>query len=138
MRLLKRALLWLMGIFYGVAGINHFRDPGFYLPMMPPHLPLHLELVYLSGLAEIGLGMAVLIPQLRRRAAWGIILLLLAIFPANIHIAVHNVPLGGAPHGLGLWNWVRLPFQGVLIAWAWWYTPAERTPMPVATATRSA
>ena len=119
---LKTILLWVMGIFYLVAGSNHFRDPGFYLPMMPSYLPLHLQLIYLSGLAEVVLGVAVLVPRLRQVAAWGIILLLIAIFPANVHIALHNVPLGGASEGAGIWNWVRLPFQGVLIAWAWWYT----------------
>ena len=50
------------------------------------------------------------------------ILLLIAIFPANLHIAFHDVPLFGNPQGFGVWNWVRLPFQAVLIAWAWWYT----------------
>jgi len=125
-------LLWLMGIFYVVAGANHFLNPGFYLPMMPPYLPLHRELVYLSGLAETVLGVAVLVPRTRRVAAWGIILLLVAVFPANLHIALHDVPVFGAEHGAGIWNWVRLPFQGVLIAWAWWYTgqtsiPASRS-----------
>lgn len=48
--------------------------------------------------------------------------MLAAIFPANIHIAVHDVPLFGRTEGFGMWNWVRLPFQAVLIAWAWWYT----------------
>ena len=114
-----------MGVFYGVAGANHFLNADFYLPMMPPYLPLHLELVYLSGVAEVALGVAVLVPGFRRLAAWGIILLLVAIFPANVHIALHDVPLGDAEQGAGIWNWVRLPFQGVLIAWAWWYTRPE-------------
>jgi len=126
MRPLKRVLLWLMGIFYVGGGINHFADTAFYMPMMPPYLPWHLALVYLSGVAEIVLGVAVLVPSLRRLAAWGIILLLIAVFPANLHIAMHNVPLGGRAEGLGIWNWVRLPFQVVLIAWAWWYTQPER------------
>jgi uncharacterized membrane protein len=122
---IKRVLLWLMGGFYILAGLNHFRAPDFYLPMMPPYLPRHADLIFLSGLAEIVLGVAVLIPQFRQAAAWGIILLLIAVFPANIHIALHDVPLGGAAEGLGGWNWVRLPFQGVLILWAWWYTGAR-------------
>ena len=118
----KRVLLYLMGAFYIFAGINHFRDPEFYMPMMPPYLPWHLELVYLSGVAEVVLGLAVLVPAWRRVAAWGIILLLIAVFPANLHIALYNVPIGGASEGAGALNWVRLPFQLVLIAWAWWYT----------------
>lgn len=122
MRLTKRVLLWVMAIFYVFGGINHFRNPDFYMPMMPPYLPWHAGLVFLSGVAEVILGIAVLIPQLRQIAAWGIIALLIAIFPANLHIALYNVPLSGAVEGFGIWNWVRLPFQLVLIAWAWWYT----------------
>jgi len=118
----KRILLWIMSVFYVFAGVMHFVNPGFYMPMMPPYLPWHLELVYLSGVAEIVLGLAVLVPAWRRLAAWGIILLLIAIFPANLHIALYNVPIGGASEGAGALNWVRLPFQLVLIVWAWWYT----------------
>jgi uncharacterized membrane protein len=122
MRILKTVLLYLMAAFYVYAGIMHFLNPDFYLRIMPPYLPWHLELVYLSGVAEIVLGAAVLVPRLRRLAAWGIIALLIAVFPANIHQAVNNVPMGDAEVGLGIWNWVRLPFQAVFIAWAWWYT----------------
>jgi uncharacterized membrane protein len=130
---LKTPLLWLMGIFYIGNGVNHFVNSEFYLPLMPPYLPLHLELIYLSGLAELVLGIAVLVASVRRLAAWGIILLLIAIFPANVHVALYNVSLGGAEEGAGIWNWVRLPFQAVFVAWAWWYTslgspPARETP----------
>ena len=122
MSLTKRVLLWVMAVFYVLAGVNHFINAQHYMPMMPPYLPWHAALVFLSGVAELGLGIAVLIPSLRRIAAWGIILLLIAIFPANLHIALHNIPLFGATEGAGVWNWVRLPLQGVLILWAWWYT----------------
>jgi uncharacterized membrane protein len=118
----KRALLWIMGVFYIVAGLGHFVAPAAYLPMMPLWLPTHSALIFLSGVAELVLGAAVLVPATRRLAAWGLILLLIAIFPANVHIALHDVPLFGATEGAGIWNWVRLPFQLVLIAWAWWYT----------------
>jgi uncharacterized membrane protein len=115
----KRVLLWLMVAFYVMAGVNHFVSPEFYLPMMPDYLPWHLALIYLSGVAEIALGIAVLVPRLRVPAAWGIVALLVAVFPANVHAAVHRIPLiAGDP----FWNWVRLPLQGLLIAWAWWYT----------------
>jgi uncharacterized membrane protein len=119
--------LWLLGLFYAAAGINHFRAADFYLPMMPPALPAPRELVELSGVAEFGLGIAALIlapriPRLRRWVAWGVIALLVAIFPANLHIAFENVPLDGASEGLGALNYARLPFQAVFIAWAWLYT----------------
>jgi uncharacterized membrane protein len=119
---MKLVLLWVMAAFYVLAGVNHFVQPGVYLPMMPPYLPWHLALVYLSGIAEVGLGIAVLMPDWRKSAAWGLILMLIAIFPANLHIAMNNVPLFGNTEGFGVWNWVRLPVQAVLIAWAWWYT----------------
>ena len=120
----KRVLLWLMGLFYVAAGMNHFVKPDFYLGMMPGYLPWHLELVYLSGVAEIALGIAVLVPRLRVLAAWGIIALLLAVFPANVHMAVEQIRIGDLDP---VWNWARLPLQGLLIVWAWWYTrPATR------------
>lgn len=115
----KRVLLWIMAILYVLAGINHFVKPEFYVRIMPDYLPWHLALVYVSGVAEIVLGVAVLIPRLRRLAAWGIIALLVAVFPANVYAAVNEITLiSGDP----VWNWVRLPFQGVFILWAWWYT----------------
>lgn len=125
MSAIKRVLLYLMGIFYVFAGVMHFVNPGFYMPMMPPYLPAHYFLVLLSGVAEVALGVAVLVPAYRSLAAWGIIALLVAVFPANLHIALNNVPLAGASEGAGIWNWVRLPLQAVLIAWAYWYTDSD-------------
>ena len=122
MKRVKRVLLWLMGLFYVWAGINHFRAPDFYLPMMPPYLPWHEALVLLSGVAEVAVGVGVLIPQTRVIAAWATIAVLLAVYPANIHVALNDVPIGDPPQALGAMNYVRLPFQFLLIAWAWWYT----------------
>jgi len=118
----KRALLWLMGTLYIVAGVLHFVATDAYLPLMPPWLPAHRALILLSGAAEVVLGALVLVPATRRLAAWGIVLLLIAVFPANLHVALHDVPLFGATEGLGVWNWVRLPVQLLLMLWAWWYT----------------
>jgi uncharacterized membrane protein len=118
----KQLLLYLMAAFYVAAGVMHFVRPEVYRPMMPPSLPWHDALIFLSGVAELVLGVAVLVPTLRSLAAWGIIAMLIAIFPANLYIALHNVPLFGYPEGFGAMNWVRLPLQGVLILWAWWYT----------------
>lgn len=119
MRLLKIVLKYLIGVFFVLAGINHFINPGFYLKIMPPYLPWHLFLVYLSGFFEIVLGGMILIPALTRIAAWGIIALLVAVFPANIHMAVNP---GLYPDISPIALWLRLPLQGVLIAWAYWYT----------------
>ena len=128
MSLPKRILLWVMGVFYILAGVNHFINAQFYMPMMPPYLPWPAGLVFLSGVAEVVVGVGVLISSLRRAAAWVTILLLIAIFPANIHIALNNIPVFGAQQGAGIWNWVRLPLQGVLILWAWWYTQPDAPP----------
>src|SRR5438132_1559090 len=97
---LKRALLWLMAAFYVVAGISHFANTGFYMRIMPDYLPLHLQLVYLSGVCEIALGLLVAIPATTRLAAWGIVALLIAVFPANINMLVHNIPTqsGASPN----------------------------------------
>jgi len=122
MSITKRVLLWLLGIFFTVAGIMHFVNTEFYLRIMPDYLPLHRELVYLSGLAEIALGMLVLIPATRLFAAWGLIVLLIAVFPANLHMAIQQLPMQPGEPVNPLLLYLRLPFQGVFIAWAWWYT----------------
>ena len=122
---IKRALLYTMGAFYVFAGVMHFVVPDSYVSIMPSYLPWHLELVYLSGVAEILCGVGVLIPRTRVMAAWATIALLIAIFPANINVAIHDLPMGDATEGAGMLNWGRLPFQLVLIAWAWWYTRGE-------------
>src|SRR5262245_33200620 len=102
---LKRVLLYVMAAFYIFAGVNHFRVPECYRGIMPPYLPWHLELVLLSGIAEILCGIGLLIPRTRKLAAWATIALLIAVFPANIHVAVNNVPMAGSTDGLGIWNW---------------------------------
>jgi len=134
--LAKRVLLVLMGAFYVFAGSAHFLRADAYLPMMPHYLPWHAQLVFLSGLAEVLCGLGVLFPPTRKLAAWGTIALLVAVFPANIHVALHDVPLFGATEGAGALNWIRLPFQGVLIAWAWWYT-RDDAPSGAVAATRA-
>ena len=88
-------------------------NPGMYLALMPPDLPNPEWLNVLAGLAEIILGVYVLEPRVRVLAAWGIIALLIAIFPANVYAALN---------GASVFGWLRLPLQGLLIAWAWWYT----------------
>ncbi len=120
----KRVLLWLMAGFYVVAGFNHLMNPDFYLAIMPPGLPSPEWLNVISGLAEIVLGVFLLEPRVRALAAWGIIALLIAVFPANVYVATANVGLPDGTPGTGnaLLNWARLPFQGLFVAWAWWYT----------------
>jgi uncharacterized membrane protein len=116
---LKLAFQYLLAIFFILAGANHFLNADFYLKMMPPYLPWHLFLVYLSGVFEIILGIMVIIPKLTRIAGWGLIALLIAVFPANLHMAL-NPDL--FPNISSVALWIRLPLQAVLIAWAYWYT----------------
>ncbi len=120
----KRVLLWWMAGFYVVGGFNHLMNPDFYVAIVPPGLPSPEWLNVISGLAEIVLGVFLLEPRVRALAAWGIIALLIAIFPANVYVATANLGLPDGTPGTGnaLLNWVRLPFQGLFVAWAWWYT----------------
>lgn len=119
MRKIKLFLKYVLAVFFIAAGVNHFISPAFYLKIMPPYLPFHLSLVYLSGFFEIVLGILLLIPKFTRLAAWGLVALLVAVFPANIHMVVHRELF---PEYRALSLWLRLPLQLVLIAWAYWYT----------------
>ena len=118
----KTILLWVMAAAYVLAGFNHLLNPDFYLPIIPPGLPNPEWLNLISGLAEIVLGVFVLEPRVRYLAAWGIIALLIAVFPANVYMALENVGPDGPGSGPGVLAWVRLPFQALFVAWAWWYT----------------
>lgn len=130
MNLLKRLLLVPMAAFYVFAGISHFTNPAFFLQLMPPWIPWHAFCVYASGVAEIVLGVLVLVPRTRTLAAWGLIALLIAVYPANIHQAVNQVPMVSRPSWMPeptpAQLWGRLPLQFVLMAWAWWYTRDDR------------
>ena len=119
---IKKVLLYAMAGFYVFAGYNHLANPEFYLRMMPPALPEPELLNLLSGIAEIVLGVFLLEARLRVVAAWGIVALLIAVFPANVYMATENVGPSGPGTGAGAANWYRLPLQAILIAWAWWYT----------------
>ena len=118
MTTIKTISQWLLSVLMVFAGVMHLISPNFFLKIMPPYFPLHLELVYLSGVFEIGLGIFLLIPRFSRFAAWGIIALLIAVFPANIYLYQHQeiVPASPTVHLL------RLLFQGVLIWMAFWHT----------------
>lgn len=125
---LKRPLLYVMGPSYVVAGLLHFVVPELYVQIVPPVLPAPLALVYLSGVAEVAVGVGLLVPQTRAAAAWATIALLLAIFPANVYMAVSMVTVTGMPGGgdpSAAVRWGRLPLQGVLLLWAYWYTDGD-------------
>ncbi len=131
-RRLKGPLLLVMGPMYVVAGIFHFLVPGVYVQIVPPVFPAPSAFVYLSGLAEIAVGIGLLIPRTRRYAAWATIALLVAVFPANVYMATSGVVVEGIPGGgdpSALVRWGRLPLQAVLVLWAFWYTrPSDIDP----------
>ena len=108
-----------------VSGVMHFLRPKPFVAIVPDYLPYPLALVYVSGFFEILGGAGLFIPRVRRAAAWGLIALFIAVFPANINVAVHGLPFMGEVHPIA--NWVRLPFQAVLIAWAYWLTKEDRS-----------
>ena len=117
----QRIFSALAAAFYVSAGCLHFLNTDPYLKIMPPYLPWHVAAVYVSGAAEIAGGIGMLVPALRRSAAWGLAALLVAVFPANIYMATHNIQVTGQPIPSAL-LWLRLPLQGVLIWWVLWCT----------------
>lgn len=111
---------WLLAGFFIAAGANHFRDPAFYLRTIPAWIAWHEQLVDISGVAEVAGGFGVLVPRTRRAAGWSLIALLVAVFPANVYMAVRDAD---PDRQLVRWLlWARLPAQAVLIAWVWWST----------------
>jgi uncharacterized membrane protein len=116
---------WVLTILMVIAGIGHFVVPDVYVGMMPSQLPWPEALVAISGVAEVAGGLGLVLPATRRLAAWGLIALFVAVFPANMHMALDHLPLGD--HEVPSWAlWARLPLQLVLIAWAWRYARAPR------------
>jgi uncharacterized membrane protein len=118
------ALRWLAAIFFVAGGANHFREPDFYRQIVPKMFPSPAMLVILSGICEIAGGIGLLIRPLRPAAGWGLIALLLCVFPANIYMALF--PERIADLHISHWLlWLRLPLQGILIAWVWFVARAD-------------
>jgi uncharacterized membrane protein len=121
----------LLGVLMVLAGIVHFVNPEPYLMMMPDYLPWHAALVFISGVFEVLLGVALFVPKLRSLAGWGCIALFIAVLPANIYMASEGIQ----PPGLEMSPtvaWVRVAFQAVFIYWAWAVTrpDADQASLP--------
>lgn len=117
----------IVAVVFGIAGVFHFVMPGFYLAMMPPWLPAHLFLVQLSGVAEIVLGAGVLLDRSRVFAGWGLIALLIAVFPANVQMLLNAI----AAHASAAWLTalaLRLPLQWVIGRWVYRVAVTVRAP----------
>ena len=133
MRNLSSMSLWktvarvAMGITFILASTMHFTASEAELKIIPAFLPLRREALYITGVLEFLGGIGLFVPnrKVQRAASWGLVGLLVAIFPANVYQAVANVKLGGFMNS-SVYMWGRLPFQSVFIAWALWCTSGER------------
>jgi len=111
----KKIVLFGLAAFFINVGVDHFVNPEFYLSIMPPAFPFHLEAVYISGFFEVLGGVGVLIPRLRKIAGWGLVALLVAVYPANIYMAITP---GAFPEASVALLYVRLVFQFLFFYWA--------------------
>ena len=114
--------LWALAVTMVAIGVLHFVRPKPFVRIVPKYLPAPLALVYISGFFEILGGLGLLFPSTRSLAAWGLIALCVAVFPANVYMLTDNVSLD-PKKPIPRWAlWLRLPFQLVFIAWAYWFT----------------
>ncbi len=117
----KSAGLYIMALFYLLAGINHFISPGSYIKLIPPYLPLPEVLNIVAGIAEILLGVLLFFPAVRVKAAWGIIFLLIAFLPAHVYM-IQQAPIQMGSFVITPFiAWLRLPVQLLLVVWAYQY-----------------
>jgi uncharacterized membrane protein len=129
-RLLKLPSSWVhlvlliaLSLLFINIGIDHFVNPDFYRSIMPAYLPMHTEAIYISGFFEILGGVAILFPKLRSMAGWGLVLLLIVVFPVNIHMAVNpdlfpDIPLS--------FLYIRLALQFIIIYWTYFTTRLQQ------------
>jgi uncharacterized membrane protein len=115
--------LWLLAALFWVSGTAHFIFTATFASIIPPELPMPVLLVQVSGAAELALATSILVPVTRRVAGWGLIALMVAVFPANVYLAMHPALFPQLPEML---LWARLPLQGLLIGWAAWATDLGR------------
>ena len=126
---LRAAFRWLLITAFLVAGFGHFYASSFFVAIMPPYLPYHLELVWLSGVCEIAGALGLIFRQTRKPAGIGLMMLTVAVFPANVHMALNP---GDYPAFSSWMLMLRLPFQAVILAWIWWVALARgATSQPV-------
>ena len=129
--MIRKVSLYFLSLFFVVAGTLHFLSAESYLPIMPPFLPYHMPLIYISGFFEVVLGIVILRPSYRKVGCYGLIALLIAVFPANIYMAVTNGSTVGDHEWLPLAAWFRLPWQFLMIAWAYWHSKDSATAKPI-------
>ena len=116
---LRQTGLFFLILMFLLAGANHFSNPNFYVSIMPPYLPFQSELSYVAGFFEIIGAVGLLFAQTRKIAGYGLVILLVLIFPANIHMALHPEYF---PEYSKLTIYLRLPLQFLFISWVYWAT----------------
>ena len=120
---IKYASILIMSIFYINVGMKHFIDPYWFLHIIPPLLaPIGLELVYISGYYEIAFGAMLLVPMFRKIAGYGLILLLIAVYPANLYLAFYEEPQKLIAISAFAASWIRLPIQFIFLGLAYWHS----------------
>jgi uncharacterized membrane protein len=119
----RTVLRWLLAALFLFAGTVHLLDSSLFLPIMPPWIPLHLLCVQVSGVCELlgGTGLLVPHPAIQAVTGWGLLALLLAVFPANIYMAANHIQVHGVPSQPWM-GWARLPLQPVLMLGVSWVT----------------
>ena len=122
MKKIKLITIVIMSLFYIWVGTWHFLDPSWFVQIMPPSLPMHYEAVYVSGFFEILFGIMLLFSRTRYYAAWGLILLLIAVYPANIYLAFNEAPQKALEISAFAASWVRLPIQFIFLGLAYWHS----------------
>ena len=123
--MLKEVSVYLMSFFYINIGIKHFTNPDWLMPIMPPYLPFHIELIYISGVFEIILGLGLIFKATRYWSAWGLILLLIAVYPANIFLAFNAEAQREMNISHFTASWIRLPLQFIFIGIAYWHSKQD-------------
>ena len=122
MKLFKNLTIFITAGFYINVGIKHFTEPDWFVHIIPPFLLfIGLELVYISGVFEILFGIMLLIPKTRKLAAYGLILLLIAVYPANLYLAFYEEPQKLIGISAFAASWVRLPIQFIFLGLAYWH-----------------
>lgn len=123
----KEVLRIILAVCMLVAGALHFIASDPFIRIVPGFLPYPAALVYISGVIEILLGLGLLMPPISQSSAWLLVALFIAVYPANLNMAMNHIHIDGVPDGWWF-QAIRLPFQFVLIAWAYWYTRPDNDP----------
>ncbi len=120
---LRKAGLFLLILLFLLAGLNHFNNPELYIAAIPPYLPLHSELSYIAGVSEIVGAIGLIFAQTRKVAGYFLVALLIAIYPANVHMALNPEHF---PNCVPLLIYLRLPLHFLFIAWVYWASLREK------------